>query len=245
MINQVIPARCILCRQPSLNQSSLCDYCADDLEPFDYTRFDNLMLRPDIEKGIKRPRFERLISLAPYGWPWSQWITDMKFRENFAVAELMASRLATQLQQLITNNPALKPEIILPMPVHRNRRFVRGYNQSQLLAQVLADKLNIPLDEQALSRVKATRAQTQLNKSGRKTNLKNAFAFNSQIHSNSKTSGYQHIALVDDVITTGTTVNEACKILRHHGVTNISVWTVCATPLYRLSSSATSSQTSR
>ena len=219
LTESLIPARCTLCRQPSRNQTSLCQYCANDLNHFDYSLFNNLLLQPNIAKGIKQPQFDQLFSLAPYEWPYNQWVGDMKFRENFALAELMAGLMA---KQLINIQPTL-PEVLLPMPLHRQRRFKRGYNQSWLIASVLSKQLNIKLDHQALSRVKSTTAQSELNKNERKANIKGAFAFHGK--------NYQHVALIDDVITTGATVNEACKALRANGVAMISVWTICATPL--------------
>ncbi|MFT4925527.1 MAG: ComF family protein [Phenylobacterium sp.] len=226
---QLVATRCVLCRQAITstsdhqNQQNLCDYCCDDLNTFDYSWFDDLMLRPDIERGITRPKFDRLLSVAPYQWPYNQWIGDMKFREKFAIAELMGHQLADLLDTLIQANPALKPDVLLPMPIHRQRRFSRGYNQSYLLASVLAKRLNIALDIKALKRIKATNAQSQLGKRERNKNIKNAFAYQG--------NQYQHVALIDDVITTGATVNEACKVLSASGVAAISVWTICATPL--------------
>jgi ComF family protein len=216
-----LPQRCILCRQLSHNHSNLCDYCQSDLNHFDYSLFDNLLLRPDIARGISGVQFDTLISLAPYQWPYNQWVADMKFRENFAVAQLMATLLSERLAILLKQNPSLRPQVILPMPVHPLRRFSRGYNQAGLLADVVAAKLNLPLDNDALKRHKPTTAQSGLNKSDRKSNIKNAFIYSAK--------DYHHVAIIDDVLTTAATVNETCKVLRAQGVTTISVWTIGVT----------------
>jgi ComF family protein len=220
LLNSFIPARCILCKQHTFDDKSLCHYCAADLSYFDYLQFDNLLLRPDINRGIKQPQFETLISLAPYQWPWSQWISDLKFRENYNAATLMATQLASLLRYLQTKKPATLPDVILPMPIHRNRKFKRGYNQAQLLAATLAKVLCLPVDSQSLIRLKSTTAQSDLNRKQRQPNVKNAFDY----------KGPQHlrVALVDDVITTGATVNEVCKVLKQHNILDVSVWTICA-----------------
>jgi ComF family protein len=111
------------------------------------------------------------------------------------------------------------------MPVHKHRQFERGYNQAQLLASAVAKTLSLPVDNHILRRKKSTKAQSSLNKKARKSNVNNAFICTP--------NNYQHIALIDDVITTGSTVNEACKILRSRGCKQISVWTICATPKHR------------
>jgi ComF family protein len=220
-----IPNRCILCKLITSNKISLCNCCANDLEYFDYRQFNNLLLRPDIRQGIKQPRFDSLISLAPYQWPFDQWITSLKFNEQHQLGELVAQQLLKLVQNLLQASAENTPDVILPMPIHRNRRFTRGYNQSKIIAEVLAKPLNITLDNQSLSRVKSTSAQSGLNKKDRQSNVKQAFAYTGPV--------YRHVAIIDDVITTGSTLNEVCNVLKEKGIERISVWTICAVPLQR------------
>ncbi len=224
-LNRFIPNRCVLCRLITNNKIALCNCCANDLEYFDYRQFNNLLLRPDIRQGIKQPRFDSLISLAPYQWPFDQWITDLKFKEQHQLGELMAQQLFKLVQNLLQNSTENTPDAILPMPIHRNRRFMRGYNQSKLIAQVLGTQLHIPLDTQSLNRVKSTSAQSGLNKKDRQSNVKQAFEYTGPI--------YKHVGVIDDVITTGSTLNEVCKVLKERGIERISVWTICAVPLQK------------
>ncbi|MCJ8271075.1 MAG: ComF family protein [Psychrosphaera sp.] len=224
-LNRFIPNRCVLCKLITSNTISLCNCCANDLDYFNYCQFDNLLLRPDIRQGIKKPRFDSLISLAPYQWPFDQWITDLKFREQHQLGELMARQLLRLVQNLLQASTDGPPDVILPMPIHRNRRFTRGYNQSKLIAEVLAKPLNITLDNQSLTRVKSTSAQSGLNKTDRQSNVKQAFTYTGPV--------YRHAAVIDDVITTGATLNEVCKVLKEKGIERISVWTICAVPLQK------------
>jgi len=244
LAGQFLPMRCCLCHQlieDNTTSIALCHCCEQDIVKFDYHagqyQFNHLLLRPDIQKGIKQPQFDRLYSVAPYQWPYSRWITAIKFNGQFNYATLVAELLRrlivrhytltsdTVISKIsTTDSPQQLPQVIIPMPIHRNRLLSRGYNQAQLIAQPIAKALNITLDCQALSRIKATAAQTSLGKKGRKSNVKNAFSYQ-------PTKSYTHVAIIDDVITTGATINEVCKQLKHKGVTQIDVWTICATPI--------------
>lgn len=225
VLQGILPNRCLLCAQKTPRAERLCHYCRADLRFFDYSRFDNLLLRPDINDGLKNPKFERLISLAPYQWPFNQWIGDLKFREQFNLSQLLGGQLATLLTHLLSNNPQLRPDIVCPMPIHRQRRFIRGYNQSQLLSEVVCEALEIPINNNQLKRVKPTKAQSGLNNTERRANVKTAFSYDGP--------AYEHVAIIDDVITTGATVNALCSALKKRRVKTISVWTVCATPLFK------------
>lgn len=116
------------------------------------------------------------------------------------------------------------PEILIPLPLHKWRLFFRGFNQAELLTKHLAKSLSIPVDYDALTRIKATKAQSNLGKLARKQNVKGAFEYQAK-------QPYRHVAIVDDVITTGATVNQVCELLTQAGVTHISVWCICATPI--------------
>lgn len=222
LLQQLLPSRCLLCKQTTQTPSNICHYCRADLSYFDYSRFDNLLLRPDIADGLKRAKFDTLISLAPYQWPFNQWIGDFKFREKYQLCHELGEQFAQLLSFLLAQNHKLVPDVILPMPIHPARRFARGYNQSQLLAQVISQRLNLSLQSKTVRRIKATKAQSGLNNKMRRSNLKDAFAYYGE--------SYPHVAIVDDVITTGATVNALCQVLKKHKIQKISVWALCATP---------------
>lgn len=112
-------------------------------------------------------------------------------------------------------------DLIVPVPLHRSRKAERGYNQAELLAKYLSSKLNIPQDSKNLIRAKATRIQNRLSRHEREKNIKDAFKI--------KDSGvfkYKRILLVDDIFTTGATVNECSKILMECGANEVYVITI-------------------
>ncbi|MFH0912283.1 MAG: ComF family protein [Patescibacteria group bacterium] len=132
-----------------------------------------------------------------------------------------AKPIAKSLGQLLANNARLagvdKAILVLPVPLHRGRLWDRGFNQSDLLAQEVASQLNLPL-KRFLVRKKSTRPQFGLGRSARQDNLAGAFDVLAR-YSNDVVG--QTILLVDDVITTGATLNECAKVLKTKGAREV------------------------
>jgi len=109
------------------------------------------------------------------------------------------------------------PTAILPIPLHATRLKERGFNQAVEIARPIAKAFHLPLLTDQIIRMKSTPPQATLPAAKRKQNIKNAFLIKQSLH-------HQHIAVVDDVITTGNTVYEFCRVLKKQGVERISVW---------------------
>jgi ComF family protein len=119
---------------------------------------------------------------------------------------LMCERLAAPSVRL--------PQLLLPVPLHARRLRERGFNQAQELTRILSTHLSIPVDTQSLCRTRNTTAQSGLTKKDRRQNIRNAFTLTSKINSS-------HVAIIDDVMTTGHTVNEIAKTIKASGVSEI------------------------
>lgn len=117
------------------------------------------------------------------------------------------------------------PEAILPIPLHPTRLKKRGFNQALELAKPLAKKLDIPLLNNAVLRQKYTQPQTELHAQERNENLTNAFQLATHLP-------YKHIALFDDVITTGATCSSLAQTLQQAGIETIEAWS-CARPAFQ------------
>jgi ComF family protein len=113
-----------------------------------------------------------------------------------------------------------KPDCLIPVPLHKTRYWQRGFNQSLEIARVVAKQRNIALRYDICQRHRATQQQTQLTAKQRRSNVKNAFALIRPVP-------FQHIVLIDDVMTTGSTVNELARLFKQAGVPRVDVW-VCA-----------------
>lgn len=112
-------------------------------------------------------------------------------------------------------------DIIVPIPLHRSRMAKRGYNQSELVAKYISKKLNIPLDRKNLIRTKATKEQNTLSRLERQKNIKNAFSVrDDRVFMNKR------VLLVDDIFTTGATVNEGAKVLKSVKAKEVIVITI-------------------
>lgn len=117
-----------------------------------------------------------------------------------------------------TKNTPL-PDIIVPMPLHTRRLRERGFNQAVELSRPISKHLNIPLCTDTCSRIKNTPAQATLPWKERQKNMRNAFACHRDL------SG-QKIAIVDDVMTTGSTLNELAQVLRNQGAIEVYGWII-------------------
>ena len=109
------------------------------------------------------------------------------------------------------------PECLVPTPLHSSRQRSRGFNQAREIARTLAHHLSLPVDDHLVRRHKATAQQYDLRPEQRKKNVKNSFSL-------TKTNGYNNIAIVDDVLTTGATANELALLLKRHGSEQVQVW---------------------
>ncbi len=147
-----------------------------------------------------------------YGWPLNLLVTRFKFSGNLA-----AGRVLAQAWQL-AGKPRDLPDCLVPVPLHRRRRQQRGYNQALELARPLAREWDIALAPQLLQRCRATPPQSDLDAVARRRNLRHAFM--------ARVPGRppQHVALVDDVMTTGATLAVCTRALRHAGVERVDVW---------------------
>jgi ComF family protein len=109
------------------------------------------------------------------------------------------------------------PEVLLPVPLHPARLRERGFNQALELARPLARRFDRPLLIDAVRRIRATPPQTGTDRGARRRNIRNAFALHRPLP-------WRHVAIVDDVMTTGSTVAELARLLRRNGVERVQVW---------------------
>lgn len=169
----------------------------------------------------KTPYVDLSFSLFQYQAPVDHLIKQLKFHHALPIANFFGLLLATHIKQ--QNTPL--PDCITPIPLHPKRLRQRGYNQALEMAKVTAQALNIPLHSDLLKRSKYTRPQTECNVKERKKNLRNSFICTKQM--DRLPASYQKIAIIDDVITTGTTINEAARALKRTHNKTVFAWS-CA-----------------
>lgn len=164
----------------------------------------------------KPPPVDHTVAAFHYEPPLDFLLQSLKFREQLGVARLMAHVLGEK----IANEQVKLPDCIIPVPLHEERLKERGYNQALEIARPLAKRFNLDIDYQRCQRVKATGAQSALSAKARVDNIRGAFGFTGQ-------APWQHVAIVDDVMTTGNTLWEMAHCLKRAGVARVDAW-VCA-----------------
>lgn len=151
-----------------------------------------------------------------YAEPLDRLLPRFKFHHDLAAGALLS---ALMVQALRRDPPADWPDALVPVPLHRARLRQRGYDQALELARPLARSCGLPLRADLLQRVHATRAQSELDAAARRRNLRRVFEVRGGVPA--------HVVLVDDVMTTGATLEAAARALRRAGVARVDAW-VCA-----------------
>lgn len=162
------------------------------------------------------PSFTDTTVVFAYAFPLDKLIQAMKYGEQLALADAFAEKLSQRIRQINL------PDYVIPMPLHPNKLRERGFNQSQLLARKIAHELDIKLLSNACWRVRDTPSQSSLKWKERDKNVHNAFSCSADLTG-------KHIALVDDVLTTGASLNALAEAAKKRGATKISTWVVART----------------
>lgn len=159
------------------------------------------------------PTYDRTCAALSYDFPVDKLIQALKYRGQLPLARLFSELLRAS----VSEGP--RPDLVMPMPLHTNRARERGFNQATEIAKPLAKALGLALDSQSLSRNRNTTAQAGLPLDKRHGNVKDAFTCTGAV------AGL-HVAVVDDVMTSGATLHEAAKALKQAGAAEVSLWVV-------------------
>jgi len=162
-----------------------------------------------------------MITLCDYAPPINSFIIKLKFGQQLIYAKMLGLLFARYLGRYYHNQPF--PHGIIPLPLHPLRLKTRGFNQANEIAKPIANALGVPILYDILTRTKETKAQSHLPKALRRENVNDAFAV-------TKPLTLTHIALIDDVITTGSTLQAAIQRLKAAGARQIDVWCLAKTP---------------
>ena len=215
---------CVLCQSPlKQGANGLCSACQRQIKYYTYCGGCGAPLQffsrhcGNCQKH--EPSWDRMVVVGQYDEPLSYLIHRFKFQKQFWLDRTLARLLLLAVYESRRTHGLSFPEAVIPVPLYHLRQWQRGYNQADLLAKGLSRWLEIPCLSHIVKRVKHTHTQRGLTATARRQNLKNAFQVDL-----SKPFPYQRVALVDDVITTGSTLNEIAKQLRKLGVKEIQVW---------------------
>lgn len=201
---------CSDCRNQLTNDPHpTCPRCASTVGPHVVVQERCFQCRDDAFQ------FERALRLRPYDGLLRDLILRMKQPTGEMVAENLGALWAVHAESRLRETGA---DVVAPVPLHWRRRWSRGYNQSEVLARALADRLGLPCRPGWLRRVRHTPFQTEQAPSARRENVKAGFAARPRPQLRDKT-----VLLVDDVLTSGSTASEAARALRAAGAAKVVV----------------------
>lgn len=219
--SRLLPPVCLLCAaagQPP--DRDLCGGCQRELPG--NTRPCPLCAAP-LETGVsaicgqcsqRRPAFDTAFVPFLYRPPMDHLIRQLKFGGRLSHARLLGDLLAESLAA----GARPLPDYLIPVPLHRRRLAERGFNQSSELARRVGRRLGLPVRTDICVRVRNTPAQSGLNQPGRAANIKGAFALTGALAPETR------VAILDDVMTSGNTVNEISRLLTAAGSCRTDVW---------------------
>ena len=224
-----IKQTCLLCDAHADTTQSICSHCEAELPWLGGHCLVCALPLPNT--GLvcgaclkKPPSFTKVEVPWRYAFPIDSLITRFKHQAKWPMGRLLGALLSHHLQHAFDEGLP-KPDALLPVPLATKRQRQRGFNQAQMLAQWLSPALHIPLQAHWLQRVIDTPAQQQLDAATRKRNLRNAFALTPEC----KVNGL-HLALVDDVLTTGATAERLAQLLMKAGASRVDVYCLARTP---------------
>ena len=212
---------CLMCAAPT-SELSFCGHCINSLNPAPNPSCPQCGLSTQGEhcgQCLKStPAYDTTEALFSYTFPTSAILQHYKYNNALFLSQTFGALFS---EQLAPNNQYKEIDLIIAMPLHADRIKERGFNQSLEIAKTMAKQLSIPLDKTSCMRIKNTAPQASLPLKARLKNMRGAFQINMRNNIKGK-----RIAIVDDVMTTGASLNELAKTLKKAGATHVECWVV-------------------
>ena len=216
MIDLLLPRTCIVCgKKLNIHEKYLCLHCASDLP---LTRFGLMSHNPMADKFNEAIQKELNDSWRQEAYAFASALFfyedesgykhiphQIKYQGNISAGRYFGRMLGRELQSAKWISDV---DMIIPVPLHWKRRWSRGYNQAEIIAQGVAEELGVPMRTDILKRVRMTQTQTVLDVSEKSANVSGAFAVATPVPE------LKHILLIDDVFTTGSTLHSCFLALR-------------------------------
>ena len=203
---------CVPCRAALPMLGRACRTCALPLTDLDEQFCGTCRAQP--------PPFARTVAVLSYAEPVTRMIHRLKFGGSRIDARVLGGLLGDHIRDVYRFEPL--PRVILPVPLSSARLFRRGHNQAALLARWVGSTLDLRVDYQCCRRIRNTAPQTGLRRSARLHNLSGAFAVRGNLP-------VQHVAILDDVMTTGSTAAALTRTLLAAGAAQVDVWAAART----------------
>lgn len=215
---------CLLCASHNGGELGFCEACLQDLPWNIAPQCPQCSL---LSNGLTcgsclnaPPHFDATQALFTYDFPVDSLLQHYKYRDMLHLANTFASLLIAK--KLASHEQVKKIDLIIPMPMHPSRLQARGFNQALELARIIAKNMQLQLDYSSCQRTKLTPPQASLPLKERIKNIQGVFNCSQDLKGLS-------IALVDDVMTTGASLNELAKTLKKAGAAHVECWVIART----------------
>jgi len=228
LLDLLMPRHCALCGE-ACSAANICPPCRAELPRTGNTCALCALPTGNPHDAVcgaclhRPPPWDGAVAGLVYRFPVDQLVCRLKFSRDLSCVEILADALAVAVR----GHAASPPDVLAPVPLHRTRHFARSFNQADLIARRVGVRLGMPVDGTLLTRRRRTPAQSGLDAAQRRRNVRGAFGHRAR--GTSRVAG-RHVALVDDVMTTGTTLAECCRVLRRAGADRVSVWVAARAP---------------
>lgn len=231
LIEIIYPRRCPVCGDIALPRGDLaCPPCKIKLISIEEPRCKKCSKPIDSEEREfchdcerKQHHYVKGYALWAYESHIKKSIADFKFHGRREYSEFYVDEIVKRYGNDLRR---IAPDVLVPIPIHKTKQLQRGYNQADILAKGIGEKLNIPVLSHLLQRDKKTLPQKQLNDKERLRNLEKAFIFSKE--ENDKYSKVIHkVMLVDDIYTTGSTIEACTNILLNNGIEEVYFTSIC------------------
>lgn len=213
----IFPPTCGICGKS--NKNYICNRCNNDLKKLAEFKLDNYVT----ETGFYRKNFNEHIYFFKYEGLIRKQILDYKFNGKSYKYKMLSNFIIKNF--ILNDKKAFQIlsdyDIIIPVPISKKRLRERGYNQSELIAKEIARSLKIKLEKGCLYKIKNTIEQSKLDKKQRENNINDVY-----IIKNKENIVNKKILLLDDIFTTGNTVNECSRVLRQANPSKIGIITI-------------------
>ena len=222
------PCHCSLCGLPSGRDIELCPACEGELPWLTHSCRQCALPLSDSEARLcgaclsTPPAFDRCVAACAYTPPLTAWVHAAKYQGALPILRV----LAYLLRRALSEHSAPDPDVVLPMPLHWRRRWRRGFNQAEEMARALREHprfASLDIRGAVAKRIRATAYQRELGAAERHRNLRGAFRISRDLEG-------LHIAVVDDVLTTGASAHALASALKDAGAVQVSIW-CCARTL--------------
>ena len=212
-----LPTICVLCNQYHQGDQALCTACCKYLNPLGPACKHCALPLPASDFLVcghctkNKPYINHTYAPCLYEEPLRSLLHEFKYHEGLYLGSLLANLIIQVLPK-----DAKETQCLIPVPMHSKRLRMRGFNQAAELSKHIAHHLKLPYDLHSCTKIRNTIAQAHLNGAERRLNLMQAFK--------AKPLKYEHVTLIDDLYTTGSTANELAKTLKSQGISRVDLW---------------------